>query len=85
LKGKLPGKTKWYSREKPRGKNFSPYLVKDFGDQKPPEMRSYDPYWIIILFVIDLNAFRVEKLEKSALRSSFSGGTLFRQLGSETF
>lgn len=41
--------------------------------------------WIIILFVIHLDAFKVAKIEKLAYISSFNGRTQFEDLGSETF
>jgi len=44
-----------------------------------------DPNWIIILFVIHLDAFRVEKVEELAHGTVFTGGTQFGEMGSETF
>ena len=46
------------------GNFFSPHLVEDFGDKRPPKMGRCDPYLIIILFVFHLDAFRVEKVEE---------------------
>lgn len=48
------------------GKISSPYLVEAFGDQNPPKMGRCDLDWIIILFSIPLNAFRVGKMEELA-------------------
>jgi len=44
-----------------------------------------DPNWIIIFFVIHLNAFGVEKAEESTNETVFTGGTQFGETGSETF
>ena len=47
------------------GKISSSHSVKSFGDQMPPKMGRCDLDWIIILFFIHINAFRVEKVEES--------------------
>ena len=65
------------------GKNFSP--IKYFGDQKPPKMGKHDLTRIIILFVIHLNAFGVEKVEESTHGTIFIDMTQFGEMGSETF
>lgn len=46
-----------------RGKFSSSYLVKRFGDWNPPKIGRYDMDCIIILFLIHVDVFRVEKLE----------------------
>lgn len=63
----------------------SPHSVNYFGDQNPPKMWSCDLYWIIVLFVIHLKAFRVENFELSACVTFSIGGTDFGETWSETF
>jgi hypothetical protein len=48
-------------------------------------MERYDLDWIIILFFIYLNLFRVEKNGGIDLQGHFSGRSQFGKLGSETF
>jgi hypothetical protein len=48
-------------------------------------MGRYDPDWIIILFFIYLDAFRVEKIGGINLQGHFSGRSQFGKLGFETF
>jgi hypothetical protein len=48
-------------------------------------MRRYDPNWIIVLFFIYIDAFKVEKIGGINLQSHFSGKSYFGKLGSETF
>ena len=67
------------------GKISSPYQVTAFGGQKPPKMERCDPNWIIILFVIHLDAFVVEKLEESSHEVFFIGMTQFSETTSQTF
>ena len=67
------------------GNISSPHSVKDFGEQKPPKMGRCDPDWIIILFVIHLDASRVEKVEESTHGIVFTSETEFGEKGSETF
>ena len=43
-----------------------------------------DPHWIIILFGIHLDAFKVENLEESTYISSYISGTQFEELDSKT-
>ena len=45
----------------------------------------YDPDWIIILFFIYLDAFRVEKFGGIKLQGHFIGRSQFGKLGSRTF
>ena len=67
------------------GKISSPHLVEAFGDQNPPKMGRCDQDWIIILFIIHLDAFRMENVKESSHRNLFTGGTQFGKLGSEIF
>ena len=64
------------------GKISSPHSLKYFGDQKSPKMGRCDPNWITILFVIHLNALRVEKVEESPHMTVFSGETQFYEMRS---
>ena len=67
------------------GKISSPHLVKYFGAKTPPKMGRCDPNWIIMLFVIHLDAFGVEKLEDSTHETIFTSRTQFGKTHSETF
>ena len=44
-----------------------------------------DPNWIIILFVIHIDAFRVKKLEESTHGTVFTDESQFGETRSETF
>jgi hypothetical protein len=44
-----------------------------------------DPTWIILLFVIHLDAFKVEKIGGINLHGHFSGRSEFGKLGFEAF
>jgi len=46
---------------------------------------SRDQYWIIILFLIHLDVFKVEKLEELANKIVFTDKTQFGKMGPETF
>jgi len=59
------------------GKTSSPHSIKYFWDKNPPKMGKCDPNWIIILFLIHLNAFGVEKVEESTQGIVFTGETNF--------
>jgi hypothetical protein len=48
-------------------------------------MGRYDPYWIIILFFIYLDPFRVEKIGGINFQGHFSGRSQFGKLGYGTF
>ena len=85
LKGQLQGKVKWYTREKVERQISLPQLVKQIGDQNPPKMGRCDPNSIIILFFIHIDAFEVEKVERSAHQTIFTNGTQFGETGYKTF
>jgi len=75
LKGKLLGKAKWYTSREYEGKISSPHSVEAFGDQNPPKMGRCDLKFIIMLFFIHIDAFRVEKMEELVLRTIFTSDT----------
>lgn len=49
------------------------------------ELNNIRKYQIIILFVIHIDAFEVEKLEESTCRTIFPSKSKFGEFGSETF
>lgn len=63
----------------------SPHLIEAFGDPKPKKMERCDSDWIIILFFIHLNVFKMEKLKESTHGAIFTNETQFGKLRFETF
>jgi hypothetical protein len=68
-----------------RGKISSLHSVKLLGTKSLPKSGGTIWDWIIILFFIYHDAFRVKKIGGISLQGHFSGKSQFGKLGSGTF
>jgi hypothetical protein len=64
-----------------RGKISSPHSVNILGTKSLPKWGGMIMDWIIILFFIYLDAFRVEKIGGINLQGHFNGRSQFGKLG----